>query len=353
VNKILVLPGDGVGKEVTDGAVKVIEAVDEAFKIDHIIEYEPFGGSSYDMCGDPCPDSLIERAGNFDAIFLGAVGHPKYDGVESHLRPEAGLLKIRKKLDLYSNIRPIKYYDILKDSLVWKEEIIKNTDIVFVRELTGGAYFGKKERNATEAIDVIEYKDFQIERIAKVAFEVAKNRKKKLHVIDKANVLETSKLWREIVEKVKKNNPDIEVIYQYVDNAAAQLILKPTQYDVILTENMFGDILSDAGAVIGGSLGMLPSASIGDKISLYEPAHGSAPDIAGMGVVNPVASILSVALMYRYSFKREDVAVTIEKAVEKTLSEGYLTPDIAKDKKIGTEEMINKIIKNLDKKADQ
>jgi len=347
LNKILVLPGDGVGKEVTDGAVKVIKAVDRIFKIDHLIEYEPFGGKSYDICKDPCPDSLIERALNFDAIFLGAVGHPKYDSVESSLRPESGLLKIRKKLDLYSNIRPIKYYEILKDSLVWKEEIIKDTDIVFVRELTGGAYFGKKGRTSSEAYDVIEYSCFQIERIARVAFDVARSRKKKLHVIDKANVLETSKLWREVVEKVRKDNGDIEVIYQYVDNAAAQLILRPTQYDVILTENMFGDILSDAGAVIGGSLGMLPSASVGEKISLYEPAHGSAPDIAGKGVVNPVASILSVALMYRYSFKREDIASAIENAVEKTLQEGNLTPDIAKEKVIGTEEMINRIINNL------
>lgn len=346
--KILVLPGDGIGKEVSNSAIQVLEYVADKFEFDMTIESEVFGGKSYDKYGDPCPDSLVERASKADAIFLGAVGHPKYDDLPSEKRPEKGLLKIRKELDLYCNIRPVKYFHGAGNK-IWNEECVQGTNITFVRELSGGAYYGERHTDGTFAYDRIEYTKEQIERIVHKGFEVAMVTGKKLHSIDKANVLTTSKMWRACVNDIAKAYPEVEVIHQYVDNAAAQLMSNPKQFEVLLTENMFGDILSDAGAILSGSLGMLPSASLGGSVDLYEPGHGSAPDIMGKNLANPIGSILSIALMFKYTFKRLDIAEAIENAVESVLEKGFCTMDIASPNcmVIGTKEMTNKIIEAI------
>lgn len=346
--KILVLPGDGIGKEVSNSAVSILEAVSKKYGIELEITREPFGGKAYDKYGEPCPDKLIEKAKTADAIFLGAVGHPKYDDLPDEKRPEKGLLKLRKQLDLYCNIRPIKYYSG-SGSKIWNEDRVKNTNITFVRELSGGAYYGERHQGEDFAFDRIEYSKEQIERIVHKGFEIAMIGNKKLHSIDKANVLATSKMWRASVNEIHKSYPEIEVIHQYVDNAAAQLMGNPEQFEVILTENMFGDILSDQGAILSGSLGMLPSASLGGEVDLYEPGHGSAPDIMGKNLANPIGSILSIALMFKYTFKRKDIAEAIEGAVEKILGKAYCTMDISTPNcmVIGTKEMTEKIISEI------
>jgi 3-isopropylmalate dehydrogenase len=345
---ILVLPGDGIGKEVSNSAVRLLEAVANKFDLKLNIKSEVFGGKSYDKYGDPCPDSLIERAKSVDAIFLGAVGHPKYDGLPSDKRPEKGLLKLRKDLDLYCNIRPVKYFSGA-GSKIWNEDRVKDTHITFVRELSGGAYYGERSQGQEFSYDRIEYSREQIDRIVRKGFEVAMVGSKKLHSIDKANVLATSKMWRSCVEDIHKDFPEVEVIHQYVDNTAAQLMSNPGQFDTLLTENMFGDILSDAGAILSGSLGMLPSASLGGYVDLYEPGHGSAPDIMGKNLANPIGSILSIALMFKYTFKRQDICSLIEEAVESVLDKGYCTMDISSSNclLIGTKEMTDKIIDYL------
>lgn len=349
MHKILVLPGDGIGKEVSNSAVKVLEFIQEKYDFPMTIESEVFGGKSYDKYGDPCPDKLIERAKGADAIFLGAVGHPKYDELPSEKRPEKGLLKLRKDLDLYCNIRPVKYYSG-SGNKIWNEDRVKGTNITFVRELSGGAYYGKRHTEETYAYDRIEYTKDQIERIVRKGFEVAMVGGKRLHSIDKANVLDTSKMWRACVNDIHKSYPEVEVIHQYVDNAAAQLMSNPKQFEVLLTENMFGDILSDAGAILSGSLGMLPSASLGGVVDLYEPGHGSAPDIMGKNLANPIGSILSIALMFKYTFDRGDIATAIEKAVESVLDKAYCTMDISSPNcmVIGTKEMTDKIIGEME-----
>lgn len=328
MHKILVLPGDGIGKEVSNSAVKILEFISTQYEIPLKIETEAFGGKSYEKYGAPCPDKLIQRAKDADAIFLGAVGHPKYDDLPSDKRPEKGLLKLRKELDLYCNIRPVKFYSG-SGTKIWNEERVKNTNITFVRELSGGAYYGERHSDDTWAYDRIEYTKEQIERIVHKGFEVAMVGSKRLHSIDKANVLSTSKMWRACVNDIHQQYPEVEVIHQYVDNAAAQLMSNPDQFDVLLTENMFGDILSDAGAILSGSLGMLPSASLGGEVDLYEPGHGSAPDIMGRNLANPIGSILSIALMFKYTFNRQDIAVAIENAVESVLGKAYCTMDIS------------------------
>jgi len=347
--KIAVLPGDGIGKEIVDSALKVLYKVSEKYNLDMSFEEAYFGGAGIDKYGKPFPDETWEIVQRSDAILLGSVGGPKWDKVERTLRPETGLLEIRKRLGLYCNVRPVKYFPVLADMVAWKPEYLEGVDLIILRELTGGAYFGKKGREGDEAFDTISYSKEEIKRIVVEAFEMAMKRKKLIHSIDKANVLETSRLWREVVEEVAFNYPEVKVEHLYVDNASIQLIINPKQFDVIVTENMFGDILSDEAASIAGSLGMLPSASLGGKINLYEPAHGSAPDIAGQDKANPIATILSAAMMLRSSFEEDEIATEIEKAVERVLSKGYATGDIAGKEsiKVGTEEFTKLVCEEI------
>lgn len=342
MTKIAVLKGDGIGPEIVEAAQVVLNKAAEKFGLTLQYQEALFGGAAYDVYGEPYPAQSKEIVEGCDAVLLGAVGGPKYDALDRAFRPETGLLAIRKSLGLYCNVRPIKYYDFLADRVVWKEGFLEGVDIVICRELTGGAYFGAKARQGDEAYDTISYSKPEIERIVCDAFAMAQNRPRKLlHSVDKANVLESSRLWREVVEEVAKDYPDVHLEHLYVDNAAMQLIVAPRQFDVIVTENMFGDILSDEAAALGGSLGMLPSASLGGKISLYEPAHGSAPDIAGQDIANPIATILSAAMMLRFSCKAEEAAQAVEKAVQQVLEEGYKTVDIADEgsKKVKCSEM--------------
>lgn len=349
--KIAVLPGDGIGQEVTREAVRVLEAVGQRFGHKFLFREAPVGGTAYDASGLPLPNETFEICQDSQAILLGAVGGNQWDNLPAHLRPEAALLALRKNFDLFANLRPVLTFPPLLDASPIKKRILKGTDIMIVRELTGGLYFGQpKERRKlngeTMAVDSMVYSESEIRRISEVAFQIAGSRKKILHSIDKANILETSRLWREVVNEVAKNHPDIKLYHLYVDNAAMQLIRNPRQFDVILTENTFGDILSDEAAMLTGSLGMLPSASIrGDGFGMYEPVHGSAPDIAGKGIANPIASILSSALMLRFSFHLEREASSIEEAVRKVLELGYRTPDIMSRGKtlLSTAEMGEKI----------
>ncbi|MEJ8777048.1 3-isopropylmalate dehydrogenase [Pseudogracilibacillus sp. ICA-222130] len=352
VKKIVVLPGDGVGHEVTGEAVKVLEKIAE--KHGHTFEFEQhdIGGTSYDKYGEPLTEETVNVCLQSDAILLGAIGGPKWDNLPSDVRPEQGLLKIRKALNLFANIRPIKGFDPLLHASPLKEEIINGSDIYIVRELTGGLYFGtprERRENGTVAVDTLLYRRDEIERIVEKGFESAQLRKKHLVSVDKANVLESSRLWREIVEEKKKDYPDVHVEHMLVDSAAMRLITEPTYFDVIVTENMFGDILSDEGSVLTGSIGMLPSASLSETIGLYEPVHGSAPDIAGQGIVNPIGMIMSAAMLLRYSFDMDKEATEIETAVEKALEEGYHTKDLRINggKVVGTKEMTEAVIRHL------
>ena len=349
--KIAILKGDGIGPEIVDEAVKVLNKVGE--KYGHTFEYTQgyLGGESIDKFGVPLTDETIEICKASDAVLLGAVGGAKWDVIDPALRPEKGLLGIRKALGLYMNLRPAILYEALRDSSPLKSEIIGDgLDMIVIRELTGGIYFGERSKTHDEAHDTMYYSRPEIERIARKAFEVAMLRGKKLTSIDKHNVLDSSKLWREVVIEVSQDYPEVKLDHMYVDNAAMQLVINPKQFDVIVTENMFGDILSDEASMLTGSIGMLPSASLGDsKIGLYEPIHGSAPDIAGKGIANPIATILSLSMMLKYSFNLLEEAASIEKAVEKVLEEGYRTADIYTDgtKKDGTTEMGNLISERL------
>lgn len=347
--KVAVLPGDGIGQEIVAAAIKVLEKTAQRFSFEISYEEASFGGSGYDKYGKPFPDETWEIVQRADAVLLGAVGGPKWDALERTLRPESALLEIRKRMGLYCNVRPVKYFPVLADMVAWKPEYLEGVDLVILRELTGGAYFGKKGRDGDEAYDTISYSKEEIRRILVEAFEMAMKRKKIIHSIDKANVLETSRLWRETVGEIAIDYPEVKVEHLYVDNASIQLIINPRQFDVMVTENMFGDILSDEAASIAGSLGMLPSSSLGGKINLYEPAHGSAPDIAGQDKANPIATILSAAMMLRGSFNEDEAASAIEKAVEKVLEKGYATGDIAskKSKKIGTKEFANLVCQEI------
>lgn len=339
--KVTVLPGDGIGPEIIDAAVHVLNKVQKTFKIDFTFQYGNFGGNAFDTFGTPFPEETKELVLESNAVMLGAVGGPRWDNLDRKLRPESGLLELRKCLGLYCNLRPVKYYNLLESKVIWKPGCLDGVDIAIFRELTGGAYFGEKGRTEKGAFDTISYTREEIYRLVERGFELAQKRKKVLHSIDKANVLETSRLWREVVAEVNQKYPDVMVEHLYVDNAALQLVINPKQFDVIVTENMFGDILSDQAASIAGSLGMLPSASLGGKVNLYEPSHGSAPDIAGENKANPIATILSVALMLRFTCEHEAAAQAVEKAVDNVLRNGYATGDIAgKDSKIvGTKEM--------------
>ncbi|KQX51610.1 MULTISPECIES: 3-isopropylmalate dehydrogenase [unclassified Paenibacillus] len=343
VKKIAVIAGDGIGPEVVAEAEKVLKRTEELFGYQFETEHALFGGIAIDEKGTPLPEETLKVCQSADAVLLGAVGGPKWDNNSKELRPETGLLGIRKALGLFSNIRPAFIFDCLKEASTLKPEVLEGTDLIVVRELTGGIYFGEKFRretaNGQEAVDTCAYNVTEIERIARQAFEIAQTRRKKLASVDKANVLETSRLWRETVNRIAVDYPDVELEHVLVDNCAMQLLRRPSSFDVIVTENMFGDILSDEAAMLTGSIGMLASASLGEgAFGLYEPVHGSAPDIAGQGISNPIATILSVALMFRLTFGYHEAADSIERAVKEVLDAGHRTGDIAVDKSkaIGT-----------------
>lgn len=351
--RIVLLPGDGIGPEITDAAVAVLQAI--AIKFDHqfIFDEQLIGGAAIDQVNNPLPLETIEACKKADAVLLGAVGGPKWDQNPSELRPERGLLAIRKTLDLYANLRPVKGFKQLLNASPLKPEVIAGSDLLIVRELTGGLYFGEpSERSAdgNSVVDTLTYTRAEIERIIDKGFQSAQIRSKKLTSVDKANVLESSKLWREIVEEKKSSYPDVMVEHVLVDAAAMKLITNPSSFDVIVTENMFGDILSDEASVLTGSLGMLPSASLAENgVGLYEPAHGSAPDIAGLGIANPIATLLSAAMMLRYSFAFEEEAQAIETAVENCINNGLHTADLAviNGTKVTTNEMTKAIIAQI------
>lgn len=327
---ICVIKGDGIGPEIVDEAIKVLDTVSSKFEFELNYEHVLLGGEAIDVLGSPIPNETLETALNSDAVLLGAIGGPKWDNLERNLRPESGLLKLRKDLGAFANLRPAMVFDELVDASTIKPDVLKGVDMLVVRELTGGLYFGqprKKEEN--NAYNTMVYSKEEIERIAEVAFEAALKRSKKVTLVDKANVLETSQLWREVVADVAKKYEDVRLDYMYVDNAAMQLIKDPKQFDVLLTENLFGDILSDEASMICGSIGLLPSASIGGKVGIFEPIHGSAPDIAKQGIANPIATILSAAMMLKYAFGEYQAAKAIEEAVKKALKDGYRTKDIA------------------------
>lgn len=355
--RIAVLPGDGIGKEVVQGAIEVLQAVGERYNHQFLFTFGEIGGSAIDATGGPLPDETISLCKESDAILLGAVGGPKWETLPVHLRPEQGLLKIRKELKLFANLRPTTYYQSLADSSPLRKEIIEGVDMLMVRELTGGIYFGKpserREVNGKEAVvDTLYYEREEIERVIRQAFELAKTRKKKVTSVDKANVLESSRMWREVAVEISKDYPDVTLEHMLVDNGAMQLVRNPKQFDVVVTENMFGDILSDEASVLTGSLGMLPSASISEEGPyLYEPIHGSAPDIAGQNIANPLATILSAAMMIRVSFGLVEEADAIEKAVNDVLDAGYRTGDLMAEGKtrVSTTEMIQEVKNALGK----
>ena len=330
IYKIGVIKGDGIGSEIVDEAINVLDAVAAKYNFD--INYEEFllGGAAIDETGVPLPQETINGIKKVDAVLFGAIGGPKWDNLERHLRPESGLLALRKEMGTFANLRPAIVYDELVNASTLKPEVVKGVDIMVVRELTGGIYFGEpREYSKDKAYNTMVYTRAEIERIARVAFDIAMKRDKRVCSVDKANVLEVSQLWREVVEEVSKDYPEVELSHMYVDNAAMQLIREPKQFDVIVTGNIFGDILSDAASMLSGSIGLLPSASLGDKIGLYEPIHGSAPDIAGQGIANPIATISSAAMMLKYEFNETEAANAIENAIKKVLADGYRTGDIA------------------------
>lgn len=332
---VLLLPGDGIGPEIMNQAKQVLRRVDEQFRLDLEFDTALVGGAAIDATGEPLPDETLAKATAADAILLGAVGGPQWDHLEMHQRPEKGLLGLRSGLGLFANLRPAILYPQLAEASSLKPEVVSGLDILIVRELTGGIYFGQprgvytRDDGEREGYNTYRYSESEIRRIARVAFESARQRNRKVCSVDKANVLEVTVLWREIMEEVAKDYPDVELSHMYVDNAAMQLVRAPKQFDVIVTGNMFGDILSDAAAMLTGSIGMLPSAALNEQQQgMYEPCHGSAPDIAGQDVANPLATILSVAMMLRYSLNEENAALAIEAAVSKVLDQGLRTADI-------------------------
>ena len=354
---IAVIPGDGIGPEVIDSTIKVLNSVGEKFGHRFDYEYLIAGGCAIDKYGNPLPQDTLEACKNSDSVLLGAVGGPKWDDPNAKVRPEQALLGLRGGLGLYCNLRPALLYSPLKEASPLKESIIGDgIDVLVVRELTGGIYFG--ERGKTEvngvpaAYDTEKYNEEEVRRIAKIAFDSAMKRKKKVTSVDKANILESSRLWRRIIEEVAVDYPEIEVNHLYIDNAAMQMVRDPKQFDVIVTSNMFGDILSDEASMVTGSIGMLPSASLGENsFGMYEPIHGSAPDIAGKGIANPLATILSAGMMLKHTFNLDDEAALIDKAVLKVLESGYRTGDIMSDgmKLVGTGEMTKLVLSEIEK----
>ena len=354
-NNILLLPGDGVGPEIMAEAVKIIDVFNNKNLSDISYEYADIGGIAIDNHGTPYPNETSIKASKADCILLGAVGTKKHENNENKLKPESGLLSLRKSLDLYINVRPVFLFEALLDSSTIKSDIIKNLDIVIIRELIGGLYFGEprgfKDGENKTGFNTMSYSADEVTRISRYAFDLSKKRSSKVTSVDKANVLEASQVWRETVTKVHTENyPNVKLEHMYVDNAAMQLIKDPKQFDVILTENLFGDILSDEASMLTGSIGMLPSASLSDDTGVYEPIHGSAPDIAGQGIVNPIAMILSVAMMFEYSLNNIEISNIIKTAIENILKSGIYTKDISYQQEfVSTSEMSNAIIKEIKK----
>jgi len=352
---IALCAGDGIGPEVTAETVKVLWAIDKKYGFGFEFVDAPVGGSAYDLFGTPLPADSLEKAKKADAVFLGAVGGPKWESLDYSVRPERALLGLRSELDLFANLRPARLFAPLIDASTLKREVVEGIDILVVRELIGGIYFGKPRgveeyEGGKRGVNSLVYTTPEIERIARVAFESARKRTGKVCSVDKANVLECTELWREVVTELRDAEyPDIELSHMYVDNACMQLIRNPKQFDVIVTTNMFGDILSDAAAMLTGSIGMLPSASLSGTKGMYEPVHGSAPDIAGQGIANPLASILSAAMMLTYSFDAPEAGAEIEKAVATVLEEGYRSADIYSEgcTRVSTAEMGELVIEKL------
>jgi 3-isopropylmalate dehydrogenase len=328
---IAVLGGDGIGPEVIAEAIRVLEAIARRHGHEFSLHRAAFGGIAIDQCGDPLPPATLKICLEADAVLLGAIGGPKWSAPQAKVRPESGLLRLRRELGVYANLRPVSVHPALRGASSLKPEILEGVDLIFVRELTGGIYFGEKTRDATRATDLCTYTAVEIERIVRVAARIARTRRKRLLSIDKSNVLETSRLWREVCERVMQAEfPDVALEHMLVDSAAMHLIRRPRDFDVAVTENMFGDILTDEASMLSGSLGLLPSASLGEGTrGLYEPIHGSAPDIAGKGIANPYGAILSIALLLRHSLKLEDEAHAIELAVHRAIDDGVRTPDVA------------------------
>jgi 3-isopropylmalate dehydrogenase len=344
--RVISLPGDGIGPEVTRQAIRVLEKVAAGFGHSLELDEREIGGAALTKFGDPLPPATIQACLGSQAVLLGAVGSPAFDHHPREVRPEAGLLRLRQALGAYANLRPAVFYPALRDCSPLREEIVRGTDILIVRELLGGLYFGqprsiKGDPGSREAVNTMRYSEAEIERIARMAFKLAQNRRKRLLSVDKSNVLECSRLWREVVVDVGKEFSDVRLSHMYVDSAAMSLVLKPTGFDVVLTENMFGDILSDQAGGVVGSLGLLASASIGGPVGLYEPVHGSAPDIAGQGIANPLGAILSVALMLRHTFQLQREAECVEASVMSALKGGLRTRDLARagERAVSTEEM--------------
>jgi len=348
--KITLLPGDGIGTEIMEAAVSVLKAVEQKYQLQFQLKQELFGGASIDKFGEPLTKKTLQACFSSDAVLLGAVGGYSWESLEHHNKPEAGLLALRKSLGLFANIRPAKVYTGLLNSSSLKKEVLEGTDFIVFRELTGGIYFGEpRGMDDQSGWNTMRYSKPEVIRIAKFAFEAAQKRKKEIVSVDKANVLECSQFWRQTVAELSHQYPDVKLQNMYVDNTAMQMVRNPRQFDVILTSNLFGDILSDIAGAISGSLGMLPSASLGERYALYEPVHGSAPDIAGQNKANPIAMIASVAMMFEFSFQQMEIARNIENAIKKTLEQGYRTADILGEgeKPVSTTEMTEKILQNL------
>ena len=354
---ITVLPGDGIGPEVISEAIKVIKRIESKLSLKLNLNQALVGGAAYEATGHPLPDATLDIAKKADGVLLGAVGGPKWESIDFSLRPERALLGLRSSLGLYANLRPARIFPALLDASTLKPEVVDGLDLLVVRELTGGIYFGEprgvgtNDKGLRHAFNTLVYSEPEIHRIGKIAFDVAKKRNGKVCSVDKANVLEATGFWREVVTKLHAQYSDVELSHMYVDNCAMQLVRNPKQFDVILTTNMFGDILSDEASMLTGSIGMLPSASLGEKYAMYEPIHGSAPDIAGKDLANPLATILSVGMLFKYSLNMEEPNKWIERAVESTLGQGVRTSDIMSDgmKQVGTQEMGDLVVAELEK----
>lgn len=352
--KIALLPGDGIGPEVAAQAVACLQAVEESFGHKFTFTKAAVGAVAIDKTGSPLPDETLRICKESDAVLFGAIGDPKYDNdPAARVRPEQGLLRLRKELGLFSNIRPVKIFPTLIEKSPLKESRIKGTDFVIYRELTGGIYFGEKtlSEDGTTASDLCIYSEDEISRITHLAFKAAKGRRKKLTLVDKANVLESSRLWRRVVTRIGESYPEVQLDYLFVDNAAMQLILNPSQFDVILTENMFGDILSDEGSIIGGSIGLLPSASVGEDNAMFEPIHGSYPQATGKNIANPIASILSAAMLLDHFGLDEETAAVV-RSVNQALKKGIVTPDLDADSKYGTDDVGHFIASHISDSED-
>ncbi|MEE9258095.1 MAG: 3-isopropylmalate dehydrogenase [Nitrospinaceae bacterium] len=356
---VALLPGDGIGPEVIREAVKVLKILESALNLKLTLNEAPVGGAGYEAAGHPLPPESLKTAMQADAVLLGAVGGPQWENIDFSLRPERALLGLRSELKLYANLRPAKVFPALVDASTLKREVVEGLDVLVVRELTGGIYFGqprgveKLPDGTRKGVNTLVYTEAEIKRIARVAFDVARKRNKKVMSVDKANVLECTGLWREVVTETHKDFADVSLSHMYVDNCAMQLVRAPKQFDVLLTTNMFGDILSDEASMLTGSIGMLPSASLGGEHGMYEPIHGSAPDIAGKGMANPLATILSVGMMFKYSLNLEEPNSWIESAVESVLDQGFRTKDIMSDgkKEVDTQKMGDLVAKELEKKV--